>query len=74
MHLPIMIYADVELYVMPRGIDDVFSNYVQQLTSYTCNEILFKRKFGPMYRESDDGKSTILEPYKLNKHCEVLHI
>ena len=43
MHLPIMIYADVEFYVMPRGIDDVFSNYVQQLTSYTFDEILIKR-------------------------------
>ena len=56
--------ADVELYVMLRGYDDVFSNYVQQRTSYTFNEIIFSRKFVPMYRESDDGKSTILELHK----------
>jgi inward rectifier potassium channel len=31
--------GDVELYVMLRGFDDVFSNYVQQRTSYTFNEI-----------------------------------
>jgi inward rectifier potassium channel len=60
--------ADVELYVMMRGFDDVFSNYVQQRTSYTYNEIYFNRKFVPMYRESDDGKTTILELHKLNIH------
>lgn len=63
--------ADAELYVMLRGFDDVFSNYVQQRTSYTFNEILFNRKFVPMYRESDDGKTTILELHKLNVHNEV---
>jgi inward rectifier potassium channel len=63
--------ADVELYVMLRGFDDVFSNYVQQRTSYTFNEILFNRKFEPMYRESDDGKTTILELHKLNRHNAV---
>jgi inward rectifier potassium channel len=63
--------ADVELYVMLRGFDDVFSNYVQQRTSYTFNEIFFNRKFVPMYRESDDGKTTILELHKLNTHNEV---
>jgi inward rectifier potassium channel len=63
--------ADVELYVMLRGFDDVFSNYVQQRTSYTFNEIFFNRKFEPMYRESDDGKTTILELHKLNMHKEA---
>ena len=63
--------ADVELYVMLRGFDDVFSNFVQQRTSYTFNEILFNRKFIPMYRESDDGKTTILELHKLNIHKEI---
>jgi len=63
--------ADVELYVSLRGFDDVFSNFVQQRTSYTFNEILFNRKFVPMYRESDDGKTTILELHKLNIHNEV---
>jgi len=63
--------ADVELYVMLRGFDDVFSNFVQQRTSYTFNEILFNRKFIPMYRESDDGKTTILELHKLNAHKAI---
>lgn len=63
--------ADVELYVMLRGFDDVFSNYVQQRTSYTYSEIFFNRKFVPMYRESGDGKTTILELHKLNVHKDA---
>ena len=63
--------ADVELYVMLRGFDDVFSNYVQQRTSYTFNEILFNRKFEPMYHESEDGKTTIMELHKLNRHNSI---
>ena len=54
-----------------RGFDDVFSNYVQQRTSYTYQEIFFNRKFVPMYRESDDGQTTILELDKLNIHNQV---
>lgn len=63
--------ADAELYVSLRGFDDVFSNYVQQRTSYTYNEILFNRKFIPMYHESEDGRSTVLELHKLNIHNPV---
>ncbi len=48
--------ANVELYAMLLGFDEVFSNYVQQRISYTFKEILFKRKFVPMFRQSDDGK------------------
>lgn len=63
--------ADAELYVMLRGFDDVFSNYVHQRTSYTFREILFDRKFIPMYKESEDGTMTILELHKLNIHNAV---
>ena len=63
--------ADAEIYVMLRGFDDVFSNFVQQRTSYTYHEIIFNRKFIPMFRESDDGKTTILELQKLNVHREA---
>lgn len=66
-----MMNGDVELYVMLRGFDDVFSNYVQQRTSYTYHEIFFNRKFIPMYRESEDGQTTILELHKLNIHNGV---
>ncbi len=63
--------ADAELYISLRGFDDVFSNYVQQRTSYTFNEIIFNRRFASMFRESEDGKTTILELHKLNNHTAL---
>ena len=60
--------SDVELYVLIRGFDDVYSNFVQQRTSYTFDEIKFHGKFVPMYRESADGRTTILELQKLNEY------
>jgi inward rectifier potassium channel len=66
-----MLAADVELYVSIRGFDDVYSNLVQQRTSYTYQEIFFDRKFVPMYRESEDGKTTILELQKLNEYIDL---
>jgi inward rectifier potassium channel len=63
--------ADVELYVLIRGFDDIYSNFVQQRTSYTYKEIRFNGKFIQMYRESQDGNTTILELQKLNEYEEV---
>jgi len=63
--------ADVELYVLVRGFDDVYSNVVQQRTSYTYEEMFFNAKFVPMYRESEDGNTTILELHKLNEYLPV---
>ncbi len=58
--------ADVEVYVLVRGFNDVYSNVVQQRTSYTFEEIKLNRKFVPMYRVSKNGRTTILELDKLN--------
>jgi inward rectifier potassium channel len=66
-----MAASDVEIYVLIRGFDDVYSNFVQQRTSYTFREIKFNRKFVPMYRESSDGNTTILELHKLNEYVEL---
>ena len=63
--------SDVELYVLIRGFDDVYSNLVQQRTSYTYHEIRFNGKFVPMYRESEDGRTTILELHKLNEFVDL---
>jgi inward rectifier potassium channel len=63
--------ADVELYVLVRGFDDSYSAVVLQRTSYTFDEIIFNKKFVPMYRESDDGKTTIVELHKLNEYVEI---
>jgi inward rectifier potassium channel len=63
--------ADVELYVLIRAFNDIYSNFVQQRTSYKYQEIEFNRKFVPMYRESKDGKTTILELHKLDESVEA---
>lgn len=56
--------ADVEIYVLVRGFDDVFSNFVLKRTSYTWEEIQFNRRFVAMYRET--GNTTVLELQKLS--------
>ncbi|MGI8951528.1 MAG: ion channel [Chitinophagaceae bacterium] len=63
--------ADLEVYVLVRGFDDVYSNTVLKRTSYTFEEIKFNVKFVQMYHESEDGKTTILELDKLGKYKEV---
>jgi inward rectifier potassium channel len=60
--------ADLEIYVQVRGFDPIFSNMVMQRTSYTFDEIIWNAKFVPMYRESADGSTTIIELDKLNVH------
>jgi inward rectifier potassium channel len=60
---------DLELYVLVRGFNEVYGNFVLQRTSYTYNEIRFNRKFIPMYQETANG--TVLELHKLSKHAEV---
>lgn len=57
--------ADFELYITVRGFNDVYSNTVQQRSSYTYDEVKFNRKFIPMYRETEHG--TLLELNKLSK-------
>lgn len=63
--------ADLELYVYIKGYDDAYSNQVLQRTSYTFEEIIFDAKFVQMYRESEDGMTTIVELHKLNEYKEV---
>jgi inward rectifier potassium channel len=63
--------ADVEVYVTIKGFDDVYSTIVIQRTSYTVDEIIFDAKFVPMYHESEDGKTTILELDKLSSFVRV---
>ena len=62
-----IVAADVELYVLITAFDEVFSSPVLQRTSYTYREMKFDAKFVPMYRESEDGQTTILEMHKINE-------
>jgi inward rectifier potassium channel len=61
--------TDVEVYVLVRGFNEVYGNFVLQRTSYTYQEIQFNRKFIPMYKETPNG--TVLELHKLSKHMDV---
>ena len=66
-----IVASDLELYVLITAFDEVFSSPVLQRTSYTYQEMKFNAKFVPMYRESEDGMTTILELHKLN---EVVYV
>jgi inward rectifier potassium channel len=64
--------SDAEIYVQVTGFDPIFSNTVMQRSSYTAAEIIWNAKFVPMYRESADGSTTIIELDKLNVHTPVM--
>lgn len=63
--------ADMEIYVLVKAFDDVYSTTVLQRTSYTYEEVKFNAKFVQMYRESEDGRTTIIELQKLNEYREM---
>lgn len=60
-----------EVMVFVKAYDEHFSNNVQQRTSYCADEIIFNARFLPMFRQSDNKKTTLLEINKLN-HIERL--
>jgi inward rectifier potassium channel len=61
-------HAQAEVFVQVTGFDEVFSATVVRKTSYFYNEIIFGAKFRPMYHESQDDTTTILELDKLNDY------
>ena len=63
--------ADAEVYVLVRGFDDVFSNFVLQRTSYRYNEIVFNAKFEKMFYENKDDTTTIVEVNKLHDYKKL---
>lgn len=63
--------ADLELFAQVSGFDNVFSNIVMHRSSYTYKEMVWGGKFKPMYHESPDGNTTILELNKLNDYEKV---
>ena len=63
--------SDVEVYVQVKGFDDVYSTTVIQRTSYIYSEIKFNARFIPMFHESDDGKTTIVELNKLSSYKQL---
>lgn len=63
--------ADLEVYVQITGFDNIFSSIVSHRSSYTYEEVVYGTKFLPMYHESPDGNTTILELDKLNAFEKV---
>ena len=63
--------SDLELYVLVSGFDQVFSNTVMQRTSYTYSELVWGARFKPMYHESPDGSTTVLELDKLHHYEQI---
>ena len=61
-------HAQAEVFVQLTGFDEVFSTTVVSKTSYFFTEIVSGAKFVPMYRESEDDTTTILELNKLNEY------
>lgn len=60
-----------EILVFVKAYDEHFSNYVQQRTSYTFDEIIHGAKFVQMYRQSDNQKTTLLELNKIDDYTLV---
>ena len=63
--------SDLELLVQVSGFDPIFSNVVMARTSYTYKEVIWGARFRPMYHESEDGTTTILELNKLHEFDEI---
>ena len=63
--------TDFEMFVQVTGFDNIFSNIVMHRSSYTYKEIVRGAKFKPMYHESADGATTILELDKLNDYEKI---
>ena len=63
--------SDAEMMVQVTGFDPIFSNVVMARTSYTYEEFVWGAKFKPMYHESEDGNTTILDLEKLNEFEKV---
>lgn len=55
-----------EILVFIKAFDDMFSNTVVARSSYIFKEVMFGKKFMPMYHRSSTGNKTILEIDKLN--------
>jgi inward rectifier potassium channel len=64
-------HGQAEIFVQVTGFDEVFSATVVRKTSYFHNEIIYGARFVPMYHESEDDTTTILELDKLNDYDPV---
>jgi inward rectifier potassium channel len=57
-----------EFIVFVKAFDDLFSNIVVAISSYTFSEVKHGAKFVPMYERAQSGDKTILYIDKLSEH------
>jgi len=57
-----------EFIVFVKAFDDLFSNIVVGVSSYTFNEVKHGAKFVPMYERAQSGDKTIIYIDKLSEH------
>jgi inward rectifier potassium channel len=57
-----------EFIVFVKAFDDLFSNIVVAVSSYTFSEVKHGAKFVPMYERAQTGDRTIIYIDKLNEH------
>lgn len=63
---------DLELIFMFKAFDESYAQTVHTRTSYVYSEILWGKKFVPMYARSENGETTILQIEKLNEMIDVV--
>lgn len=58
----------LEILVFIKGFDEHFSNIVKARTSFHYSEVIDNAKFNIMFKQSEDGRTTLLELDKLNDY------
>ncbi|PWA09293.1 ion channel [Flavobacterium laiguense] len=61
-----------EIIIIVKTFDDMFSTTVATRTSYTFDEIVYGAKFMPMYSQSENHRSTVLDLGLLNSFDKVV--
>ena len=61
-----------EIIVIIKTFDDMFSTTVATRTSYVFEEVVYGAKFKPMYSQSENHQSTILDLGLLNSYDKVV--
>lgn len=66
-------YEDIDLQLLfyIKGFDESYSQTVHTRVGYSYKEILWGKKFVPMYARSESGNTTILELKKLNETVDI---
>jgi inward rectifier potassium channel len=63
---------DLELLFMLKAFDESYSQTVHTRASYVYSEILWGKKFLPMYFRSENGETTLLHIEKLNEMVDAV--